>query len=151
MLTFTLEATGHTESDVQEAVEEALRRFLNGNRSGFDRNESGRFTFDVAGDAEPEPDEPPLDSDPPLAVGDTLSGLTVVAVSTCQRCETRIGWTWDMEIDDDDQDVPSTEYGWWRNATLGSEVCPQSDPDRPGQRGVHRPEGATEDNEAPAL
>jgi hypothetical protein len=46
-----IEFTGETIEDVRDAVEEALSRINLGNTSGFDRNGSGGFSFDVEHDA----------------------------------------------------------------------------------------------------
>lgn len=51
MIKGKIEFTGETIEDVQEAIEEALNRINLGNTTGFDRNESGSFSFDVAHDA----------------------------------------------------------------------------------------------------
>lgn len=46
-----IEFTGETIEDVRAAVEEALERINLGNTTGFDRNDSGSFSFDVDHDA----------------------------------------------------------------------------------------------------
>jgi hypothetical protein len=47
MFKANISAEGATESDLVDAIREALRRIEEGNTSGFDRNESGNFTFEV--------------------------------------------------------------------------------------------------------
>jgi hypothetical protein len=46
-----IEFTGEAIEDVRDAVEEALDRISLGNTTGFDRSESGSFSFDVDHDA----------------------------------------------------------------------------------------------------
>lgn len=68
MLTATIEASGKTQGDLEQALEEALKRIRAGNTSGFDSNDDGDFRFDVDGEEEPEAEESddpykrPLDS-----------------------------------------------------------------------------------------
>lgn len=50
----TIKVTGKTDSDVEDAVREALKRLLQGNVFGMDRNESGSFQFEVTGEEELE-------------------------------------------------------------------------------------------------
>lgn len=50
-LSVVLNATGSTQSDLELALEEALRSIRNGNTSGFDRNGSeGSYDFEVSGE-----------------------------------------------------------------------------------------------------
>lgn len=51
MIKGKIEFTGETIEDVRDAVEEALKRIDTGNNTGFDRNETGSFSFDVEHDA----------------------------------------------------------------------------------------------------
>lgn len=51
MIKGKIEFTGETLEDVQAAVEEALNRISLGNTTGFDRSESGSFSFDMDHDA----------------------------------------------------------------------------------------------------
>lgn len=51
MIKGKIEFTGETIEDVRDAVEEALKRINLGNTTGFDRNETGSFSFDVEHDA----------------------------------------------------------------------------------------------------
>lgn len=41
----TIECEGVTINDIELALEEANKRFLAGNTSGFDSNDEGNFTF----------------------------------------------------------------------------------------------------------
>lgn len=43
----TLTVKGVTHTDILLGIEEAARRIEAGNTSGFDRNETGSFSFDV--------------------------------------------------------------------------------------------------------
>lgn len=47
MIKGKIEFTGETIEDVRDAVEEALKRIYLGYTTGFDRNETGSFNFDV--------------------------------------------------------------------------------------------------------
>lgn len=51
MIKGKIEFTGETVEAAMEAIEEALARIQGGNTSGFDRNESGSFAFDLTGSA----------------------------------------------------------------------------------------------------
>lgn len=52
MIKGKIEFTGETIEDVRDAVEEALERiYTHDMTSGFDRNETGSFNFDVEHDA----------------------------------------------------------------------------------------------------
>lgn len=52
MLTGNISFKGKTDSDVEMAIEEALNRIKAGNRSGFDSNDSGEFSFNITGSEE---------------------------------------------------------------------------------------------------
>lgn len=52
MLTLTITVEGKTQGDLENGLEEATRRFNQGNLLGFDRNDSGNFRFEVTGDEE---------------------------------------------------------------------------------------------------
>lgn len=52
MLTGRIDFTGHTESDVEFAIEEALKRIQAGNIAGFDRNDTGSFAFEISEETE---------------------------------------------------------------------------------------------------
>ena len=52
MLSITINAEGKTDSDIEIAVEEALRNIKAGNRSGMNSNDSGRFDFEISGEEE---------------------------------------------------------------------------------------------------
>lgn len=45
--TITLELSGDTEADLEDALAKALRRIADGNTSGADSNDSGSFMFNV--------------------------------------------------------------------------------------------------------
>lgn len=57
MLTLTITVTGKTEGDIENGLDEAARRYNQGNLLGFDRNDSGSFRFEVTGEEEPAEDE----------------------------------------------------------------------------------------------
>lgn len=48
-ITGTVEFTGATVSDVEDALEAALDSIRQGNTSGFDRNETGSYSFQLSG------------------------------------------------------------------------------------------------------
>lgn len=50
MLELKVEITGATTSDLELALEEVQSLITNGNTSGFNSNETGRFRFDVSGE-----------------------------------------------------------------------------------------------------
>lgn len=52
MLSLTIKATGRRRGDVEDAVHEALRRFMNECTWGFDRNEDSSFEFNTDGKEE---------------------------------------------------------------------------------------------------
>lgn len=52
-LSVIVNVTGSTQSDIESALEEALRSIRSGNTSGFDKNDSGSFNFDVEGEEDP--------------------------------------------------------------------------------------------------
>lgn len=54
---FTLVVRGKTESDLEDALQEALRRIQAGNLSGTDRNDDGGFYFDSTTNV-PEAEQP---------------------------------------------------------------------------------------------
>jgi hypothetical protein len=57
-LSVVINATAKTQSDLELALEEALRNIRNGNISGFDRDGSGgSYNFDVEGEEELVTDE----------------------------------------------------------------------------------------------
>lgn len=43
----TIDLEGEDESDLEEALEEAVNRIKSGNREGWDRNEHSNFKFQV--------------------------------------------------------------------------------------------------------
>lgn len=51
-----IELTGNTESDLEDALEEAFRRIKDGNVVGHDSNDSGSFYFSSTTEGEPEPE-----------------------------------------------------------------------------------------------
>lgn len=51
-----IELTGNTEADLEDALEEALRRIKDGNVTGHDSNDTGSFYFSSTTEGEPEPD-----------------------------------------------------------------------------------------------
>lgn len=57
MLKGTINFEGKSYSDIEFAIEEALRVIKNGNRSGMDSNESGEFDFVITGEEEEEESE----------------------------------------------------------------------------------------------
>lgn len=57
MLTITITATGKTSDDLELAIGEVTRLLSEGNTSGFNRNETGSFTFDISGEEECGEDE----------------------------------------------------------------------------------------------
>lgn len=50
MLQLKVEITGATTSDLELALEEVQSLITNGNPSGINSNETGRFRFDVSGE-----------------------------------------------------------------------------------------------------
>lgn len=57
-LSVVINATAATQSDLELALEEALRNIRNGNTSGFDRDGSGgSYDFEVQGEEESTDDE----------------------------------------------------------------------------------------------
>ena len=52
MKTLTITITGNTDGDLENGLAEATKRFEAGNTSGFDSNDSGRFSFTVEGEDE---------------------------------------------------------------------------------------------------
>lgn len=62
MLSLKVEITGDTQRDIETALEEVTRSIENGNISGFDHNDTGRYSFEIAGAEEPgDPAEGTLD------------------------------------------------------------------------------------------
>lgn len=61
--TLTINADGNSQDDVIEAVEEALRRYKAGNITGYDRNNTSRFTFDLEENAGYNPADFPEEND----------------------------------------------------------------------------------------
>lgn len=57
MLKLTVEITGKTEGDIELALQETLRKVEGGYKSGFDRNDSGRYSFEIEGEEEPVEEE----------------------------------------------------------------------------------------------
>ena len=57
MLQLVITCTGNTESDLEDALYEVRKRFLDGNTSGFDRNTSSSFNFEVTGSEKPAGDQ----------------------------------------------------------------------------------------------
>ncbi len=54
MLNGTINVEGKTISDIELALEEALKRIKAGNTSGFDGNDEGSFEFQISGEEEPD-------------------------------------------------------------------------------------------------
>ena len=52
MLKGTINFEGKTGTDVELAIEEALKRIKAGSRGGSDSNEEGNFEFDISGEEE---------------------------------------------------------------------------------------------------
>lgn len=52
MLKGTISFEGKTQSDVEMAIEEALKRIKSGAYSGFDSNDDGEFDFSISGEEE---------------------------------------------------------------------------------------------------
>lgn len=63
MLKGSISFEGKTQADVEMAIEEALRVIKNGNRSGFNENEDGEFSFEISGEEDEDEDEPENDDD----------------------------------------------------------------------------------------
>lgn len=57
MLKGSITFEGKTDSDIELAIEEALKRIKNGNTFGFDSNDEGSFTFQITGKEEPIEEE----------------------------------------------------------------------------------------------
>lgn len=57
MLQLLITCNGNTESDLEDALNEARKRFREGNTSGFDRNTGSSFNFEVTGEKEPAGDQ----------------------------------------------------------------------------------------------
>ncbi|MCU1136962.1 MULTISPECIES: hypothetical protein [Stenotrophomonas] len=57
MLQLVITCNGNTETDLDEALNEARKRFREGNTSGFDRNTRSSFNFEVTGEKEPVGDQ----------------------------------------------------------------------------------------------
>ncbi len=57
MLTGSITFEGKTQTDIENAVEEALRLIKNGNYSGTNSNEDGEFSFEVSGEEEREEEQ----------------------------------------------------------------------------------------------
>lgn len=58
-----IELTGKTEADLEDALEEALRRIRDGNVVGSDSNDDGSFYFRSETSGEPDPDTDDEDYD----------------------------------------------------------------------------------------
>lgn len=52
MLTLQITIEGRTRTDVESAIAEATRNILAGDGFGSDENDTGRYTFDIAGEAD---------------------------------------------------------------------------------------------------
>lgn len=50
MLTTSITLRGKTSSDIEDALAEVARLIAAGNTSGFNRNDTGSFTFDTQGE-----------------------------------------------------------------------------------------------------
>lgn len=46
----TIDITGHSESDLETALEETLKKVREGYRAGFDSNDTGSYSFKREGD-----------------------------------------------------------------------------------------------------
>lgn len=57
MLTLSMNIQGHTADDLQNAVTEVTRLIGEGFTSGASRNDTGRFSFIVAGEEVPPVDD----------------------------------------------------------------------------------------------
>lgn len=57
MRVLKINVEGKTDSDIELALEEALKIIKKGNTSGMDSNDSGSFDFKITGDEEPENNE----------------------------------------------------------------------------------------------
>ncbi|MEC9407037.1 MAG: hypothetical protein VX549_07155 [Pseudomonadota bacterium] len=53
MLRVAITLEGQTLDDIDQALDEARRQMLNGDRSGADASETGAFKFQVTGQEEP--------------------------------------------------------------------------------------------------
>lgn len=65
MIRGRIEFTGETDSDVETAVEAALRSIRYGYTSGFDRNETGSYHFELNEDGAGRVTEPDTDPEGP--------------------------------------------------------------------------------------
>ena len=54
MKKLTIEIEGKTDGDIEIGLDEALKRFRQGNTEGFDSNDDGSFHFKVEGEEEPD-------------------------------------------------------------------------------------------------
>lgn len=57
MLTLTVEIHGKTFGDLELTLEEVTKSVSSENIEGFDRNDSGRYYFDIKGEEELEPED----------------------------------------------------------------------------------------------
>lgn len=55
-----IEFTGESDGDIELAIEAALESIRRGNTSGFDRNDTGSYTFSLTDEGENADDEPTL-------------------------------------------------------------------------------------------
>jgi hypothetical protein len=69
-----IDIVGNTERDLEDALDEAIRRIKDGNVTGNDSNDTGSFYFSSETDGEPEPDAGE-DEDVDLDEGDDAPGL----------------------------------------------------------------------------
>ncbi len=101
MLSGKIEFKGSTLADVEHAVETALRSIADGNTSGFDRNESGSYTFEI--DGLEDLVEPPYgDGDRVLSATEPVGEGTVVGLTDDPRAPYAVAW--------DDEDVIGGAY-----------------------------------------
>lgn len=57
MLKVTIALEGKNDSDIENALNEVKRLLSEGNRSGFNENDSGKFEFFTEGQEEPDEEE----------------------------------------------------------------------------------------------
>jgi 5-methylcytosine-specific restriction endonuclease McrA len=94
MLTLTVTIEGRTDGDLELALEAVTDSIQRGNTSGFDSNESGRYTFDIAGEAEKEDDLACAECGNPMVVLD--DGTTRHLIPESHGTD-----DWDHDMDED--------------------------------------------------
>lgn len=57
MLKLVITCNAKTQDGLEDALNEARRRFVDGNTSGFDRNDISNFSFEVTGGEEEVTDQ----------------------------------------------------------------------------------------------